>query len=433
MPGGIGGVSEPYGVRLVRSRVCAPGWTGTTAASAADEVTAVYIPTAPQQLRVPRLPRAVLPVVAFGSSLALWAILSFSTAGNESGHSQSRTAVDPSAVHAVAFLEHSQLESALVLYDTAGGAPARTVVTFERINGGDVYGSVAPDAAHAAVVHPAPHGGAQLSIVDLSSGSTVTSPAIVDANTALAWSPASDSVVAVTSTPADATGRLSASLLQVDAATGGTVTLTTFPSALQVAPVGFVPGSGAVLTVVIDQSGSSLWSVQGDEQTPISPLSSGRTRDWVLSPDGAMLAFIEVRSGGDVPAIGRVVFTPNGAPAAQLDERAPFDGVAWQAGSTTASFGGPGGNIAIDASGDSYLVPAAWSPDGSTLVARVVEPTPGGETSAQSWQIVPASDNQGSGVVRTILFDHADNASFLGWARTSLLNPASSDGATTWP
>lgn len=432
MPAVLAGYRRPYGVqRQCEVEFARSDGKVRPVAMAADEVTAVYVPTAPRQLRLPRFPRALLALAALAAALASWAVLSLSVAGNESSDPVDARDVAPELVRAVAFLEHSQLESTLVLYGTQGALQARRVATFERINSGTIFGSVAPDALHAAVVHPAQHGAAQLSIVNLASGALRSSPGIVDANTALAWSPASKAVVAVTSTPPDATGRLAASLVQVDVLTAATETVTTFPSVFLVAPIGFAPGSDTILAVVVDQGGSTLWSVSGDERSLVASLSSGRTRDWVLSPDGSMLAFIELRSGGDVPAIGRVVFTANGASAAEFDEQAPFDGVAWKASSPVASFGGPGGNLAIE-EGDSYLVPAAWSPAGDTLVARVVEPSPGGETSSQSWQIVPTSSTSAQ-VVRTVLFEHADSASFIGWARTSLLNSTPSTGAGTWP
>jgi len=400
---------------------------------ATDEVTAVYVPTAPQQFRLPRLPRLAFAASTVGVAVLIWGFLSFSVAGNESGNSERFTLSDPAETRAFAFIDHSGAESQLVIFDPASMAATRTVASFERINGGAVFGAMSPDATSAAVVHPAPHGGGLLSIVRLGSGEVLTSPAIVDGNTALAWSPRGEAVVAVTSTPADATGRLSASLLVVDALTGATTTTTTFPSAFQVVPIGFARDGESVLAVVIDQAGSALWSVTDGRQTMVAQLSSGRTRDWALNPDRSMLAFIELRVGGDVPAIGRVVLTSDGSSAATLDEFASFEGAAWRAGSSVASFGGPGGNVTVDgnSTGHGYLVPAAWSPDGESLIARVVSPGPGGETSTESWQLIPASGGTPEHS-RTVLYEQADSASFLGWARTSLASMTTTAGAGTW-
>ena len=363
---------------------------------------------------------------AIAVAIVAWGFVSFRSAGNQSEDTPAPE-FDWTSVRSAAFLVHNEGSDQLIIHTPGSDRSPEVLASFERRGDSAPRGQASPMVDKVAVVHPALHAGARLTVVDIDTDEEVTSPAVFDSNTTIAWARDGSSLVAASSTRSDDSGRLNATLHSVNAATGETRALATFESVFRVAPVGFSLDGQRLFVVVLDQAGSSLWSLSGNEATEIAPLSAGRTRDWALSPDGTMLGYIEVRSGSSAPTVGRVVFTATGAPVQASDSMAAQEGVAWQPGNTLPGFGGPGGTLRLEAAGlqdASYIVPESWSPDGTRLIARVVHPAPDGETSEVTWELfrspgAVATTDADDTPARTKIFDQPGEVTFLGWVKSA--------------
>ncbi len=396
----------------------------------------MVLPKVNPLIRISGLLQALMiPLVGIAMAIVAWGIVSLRPTGNEPGSTTSPPVANPADDAAdgdlppsgsAAFLIFTGETDDLVVRDPIDEDDEGEVVTsFERHNGASPRGQASPDGTRVAVVHPALHAGARLTIVTVADGKEVMSPAVVDDNTTVAWERDGSGLVAVGSTGVDDSGRVSSSLLHINARTGETRTLATFEGVYRVAPVGYSSDGESLFVVVIDQSGSELWVLGEEQREVVTSLSSGRTRDWALNPDGTVLAYIEVRSGATVPTVGRAVFTATGAPLHVSDTTSPQQGVVWRPGSVHPGFGGPGGTLRLEDSisgGEmaAFLVPEAWSPDGTDLIARVVRATITSNEPLETWEVFrgaePLSAPGGStGPARAVLFDEQSEVSFLGW------------------
>jgi hypothetical protein len=164
-------------------------------------------------------------------------------------------------------------------------------------------------------------------------------------------------------------------IIEADPRTGASQALVTFSDVLLATPVGYGPTGDNLFIVTIGESGSWLWERSADQQLlRRGQLATGRTTDWKLSPDGTRLAFIDVK-GGERGSTGKTFVFATGAVRTAAGAATQV-GVTWKPGSALPEFGGPGGSIRIDTpeAEGAYIVPLEWSPDGTVLVAKVVEP-----------------------------------------------------------
>lgn len=248
-------------------------------------------------------------------------------------------------------------------------------------------------------------GSARLTIVDLRSGDRVETPGTYSYLSTLSWSRDGLRVAALAAARPDASGRFRATVVEIDAASGVARPVAEFDSVLAAAPVGYSADSTRLLVVTIDQSGSAVWSAGDGKLQNVAQLSAGRTQDWRLSPDAARLAFTQVYGAGATRAVsGRVltILTRNIVGASGVGDQL---GATWRAGFEAPVFGGPGGDVQLAAGADGeYLVPTAWSPDGSGLVANVYDRD---QSSSRSLQYITAQGR----------FEFASEigASFLGF------------------
>jgi len=229
-------------------------------------------------------------------------------------------------------------------------------------------------------------GAARLTTVDLRTGDRVEAQGAFAYLSTLPWSRDGARVAALAAARPDASGRFTATIVQVDVTSGAVQPVADFEAVLSAAPVGYSMDNSRVFVVIIDQSGSALWSTGAGKTQRLAQMSAGRTQDWSLSPDGTRLAFTEAYGVGPTRAIsGRVLTIASGniTVSALIGEQL---GTAWRPDSETPAFGGPGGDVQLS-SGEAgeYLVPAAWSPDGKALVAQVYSSV---DASARSLQFI---------------------------------------------
>lgn len=320
-------------------------------------------------------------------------------------------------VHSVAYSVPGDGYDRLYVRDSRSGEP-HLVAMFPYAYDLHARGLASPIGDRVAVLSlgEGPGSPALLTLVDLPAGIRRETPARFDYLSALAWRPDGSGVVGVLSSTPDEAGRVEATVVEAAAADGAPVVRARFDNVLQVAPVGFSFDGARLFVVVIDQSGSSLWSVDADRMTRVAAMSPGRTRDWSLSPDGARLAFVDVVSAGDRSYVGRTLTIATGAIRAAGpggDQFAP----AWIPGSDVPVFGGPGGSIQLSApaAGPVVVVPARWAPDGRSLVATMY-PAAGDRSAALARSIEVLPFGPGSAIQRLRL-SAEEGASFFGWVR----------------
>lgn len=282
--------------------------------------------------------------------------------------------VDPAQVRAVAYsVPGAGLDNIYVRSVEPGSEPTLHAA-FPYVYGLHARGSASPRADLLAVLSVSSDPTfARMTLLNIASHSSSIVDAEFDYLSALAWSQDGWRVAAVRSGPADDAGRVAASIVEVDARTGAATAVARFDGVLEAAPVGYSPGGEKLFVVAINQSGSTLWVVRNGRSERVALLSAGRTRDWVLSPDGARLAFVDVRPDGDRTYSGRTMLLATGAISEQAAAGDQI-GAVWTPGSEVPDFGGPGGSVRLTGSEgeDQYVIPVRWSPDGTVLAARVL-------------------------------------------------------------
>ena len=213
---------------------------------------------------------------------------------------------------------------------------------------------------------------AHLTVVHTRTGSRVEADGAYAYMATLVWAPQGDSVTVLGPIQRDAAGRFNANIVQVDAVRGSAETVATFPAVFDANPVGYSMDGERLFVVIVDESGSALWSVQRGKSQRGAQLSAGRTRDWTLSPNGARLAFTEVYgAGGAERSPGRVLNIATGA-ITSVGRDGIQIGPTWRTDSETPHFGGPDGDVQlVEGEPGTYLAPHAWAADGSALVASV--------------------------------------------------------------
>lgn len=361
----------------------------------------MYVPRASQGFHLPRFNIPLIPPLAVVIVVIAWAVLSVSPIGHEPA------GVQPTAtnVHSVAYFDHADGRDILMVRRAVSGAAPLPIVSFSRFLNFRARGGASPSGDTVAVLSVGERAtsAAALTLVDLRSGEARVVPGGFGYLSPLAWSPDGERLGVL----GHSASQGAPVLVEVDVTSASIVSASRFDSAIDLAPVGFTAASRRMLTVVVDPGGSSLWSVQAGDAVRIAELSPGLTRDWVLSPDGARLAFVERVGVGGRRYFGRVLMLASGTV-----QRAPGEegllGAAWQPGVAAPGFGGPGGSLRLaHQPSDGYLVPRAWSPDGHTLVAAVFSSAAAGEEpviqliNTDGWRMPLGNEN----------------ATFVGWVQ----------------
>jgi WD40-like Beta Propeller Repeat len=353
----------------------------------------------------------VLSVLVIGGMLVAWAFLAASPLGNES-LSTPLPLIRPESVRSVAYIVPGRERDYLYVRSIDGGSP-RILDTFPAVSFANLHarGAAAPTADRIAVLSVADpsKASAQMTLIDVTGGGRQVLGVSFDYLSALGWSADGQLVAGVISQPASDGPGSGADVLVVNASTGEAAVAAHFDNVFQLAPVGYSFDRERLLVVAIDQSGSTLWAIRNGKSQKVATLSTGRTRDWSLSPDGSRLAFVDIVPAGERSYAGRTLLIATGAvtdSASNGNELGP----GWMPGAQVPVFGGPGGGIRLNPpspEGD-YVVPASWAPDGTTLVATIY--------SASSDRSAPPEESVELVTSTTrVRLAEEPGARFLGW------------------
>ncbi len=277
--------------------------------------------------------------------------------------------------------------SNLYLIDPSDLASRAPYLDVPHATGWEIIGALAPDGTRFAylVLPPGtydPSTQAQLALRD-HNGLRVLADRL-DLGGGLVWS-ADGSALYARRTAADGVHQ---SLIEVDAEHGETRTRFEGGESLSLYAVGR-PADGPLYVVVIGSNGSKLVALDGSGRPARSlSLSSGVTRDWALSADGAHLAFTEqqglqlhvrvVSLRDDTPTLS-VASAIAAAPTAGSGSAAPL----WHPDGSLSvgTFGAKDSSsvLRVQAAGaaevdvrpaSGFALPVAWSADGRRLALR---------------------------------------------------------------
>jgi hypothetical protein len=255
----------------------------------------------------------------------------------------------------------------------AAGAQPRVIAKFPAPFNLRVRGEAAPDGSVLGILRIEAGAGslATLTVVGVQAGDVRDVATGFDYFSTMVWRP--DSAALTLGRPTAPTGTTSEGLdvVEVDVRTGSVSVAGHFAGAVDVQPVGYGVTGGEVLVVVIDADGSSLWAAARGQTRRLTTFSPGPTLNWRMSPDRTRLAFIDRLGTGARSLAGRVLVIATGE---VMDVVGAGDqvGVAWRSAAAHPDFGGPRGTVLLaDGASSEYLVPLAWSGDGSHLVASV--------------------------------------------------------------
>lgn len=372
----------------------------------------MFIPRTHHAVHMPdSLITFLLSLTVISVTLIAWAFLT-ATPTSTDFHVAAPEAPDPTSFRSVAYSVPGHQEDAIFVRSLDPGGEPRQVATFKHVFALHARGVASPQGDRLAVLSvPDLSLWARLSIVDLEKG--VQHPAFepeFEYLSQLAWSPDGDRITGVRYSRPDSAGRVVADVLETDVRTGLSSVVARFDNAIEVAPVGYSVDGQSLYIAVVDQAGSNLWAERAGKLAKVGQMSTGRTRDWSLSRDGARLAFIDVRTGKERVYVGRTMLIATGA---VTDASAAGDqlGIAWAPASEVADFGGPGGSVrlALEPPESAYVIPVQWSPDGLILAARVVVRDPDGEDAPPSESIELATSDS------RIRLSEGAGSWFFGW------------------
>ncbi len=381
----------------------------------------MYVPRSHQGFHLrPAAGNALFLAVAVLGTIFAWAAFFPHTTQTDDAYLTRRSAAvapgDAARFRTFAYLVPGAFEDEIRLRrldDAAGSLLARVHHTFcERVRG-----AASPPGDRLAVLAIPQDGSlqagtpyAELSVVSVATGERRPLEGRFDPLSTILWSPRGDRVGLVRSLPPDGTGRRSSTVVEVPVDTGAETPLASFPSAFEVAPIGYSADGARLFIVVIDANGSTLWVKRDNKLSRAGSLSGGRTRDWSLSPDGARVAYIDVLSASDRAYAGRTFGIATGA-STESNEPGNQLGVAWRPGLQVADFGSPAGSvwhITPAPAQPVFVVPLAWSPDGSALAAAIY-PIADGRLDASGGSLEIVSPHRRASM--------EDGARFLGWVR----------------
>lgn len=373
--------------------------------------------------RVSHPPQALIPVglaaTAITVTLLIWASFAPS-AGNDT---PVVAGPDVSAINSVAYTSPGSGMDDIVVQPARAGSSAQVIASFpnDPFSRSHARGAASPHGDAIAVLWLPPlssSSAARLSLVDIASRERIDIEGTFDYLSPVAWS-ADGARFTVTAT-AQVDGMRRTSVLEVTVATSTAVPVAVFDNAYEVAPVGYSYDGARIYTVVVDQTGSNLYAQRGEKREVVAELSPGRTAFWALSPGGARLAFVDILAAGSRTYVGRTLNLATGEITTMPADGDHF-GATWMPGSPLPAFGGPGGEWQVASGNDApgYLIPEAWSPGGSALVATVYTPTEGSARPVAAIEIItPTSDPRlpaGQDSNGRLLVSQAEGVEFLGW------------------
>lgn len=361
------------------------------------------------------VPHALLPaflaIFAVFTGVTAWAVFARSDAGIEA---PTHSLPDIRAIRSIAYTLPGEHFDEIVVRPADGSTAPRVIATFPSsgATGYHIHGAASPLGDRLAVISLPPftgRGGGTLSIVSVESGEVKHVEGLFDYFSTVSWSPDGAMLAAVRFY--DHNGVRTSTIVEIDVATGLVRTVAEFSDALDVVPVGYSFDSERLFIVAVDNRGSNLYVERAGKLQLEAELSPGRTRDWSLSPDGSRLAFIDVLAGGSRTFVGRTLVIATKT-VTTLPASGDQLGTSWMPGSAVPAFGGPGGTwqLSNPQKEDAYVVPAAWAPDASYLVATVLTPT---DSDSRSLELVARDDAIPGG--QRIALSAERGAAFLGW------------------
>lgn len=372
----------------------------------------MYAPRVSQGFHVPpAITPFLLAVAAILATVASWAVFMVRTTSNETGYAVLSPVV-PESVRSVAYALSEGTEDTIFVRRADGSDSPRAVASFSStfVNL-HIRGSASPAADRLAVLRlNSVTDAGKLAFVDLPSGGVRDVEADFDYLSAMAWAHDGGRIALTrTSSLANSTETLTA-VSEVTTASGAVAEIGRFEGASQVVPVGYSLDGERVFVVVVDQSGSALWSLRRRQASMLTRFSAGPTRDWSLSPDGTRLAFVDRLGVGERAYAGRILMIATEKVTDAADGGNQL-GAVWRRGAATADFGGPDGSLMLtEPSPGAYVLPLQWSPDGSTLAASVfAPPTEAGAEATDSVEIVTSA--------RRLPLSERGTARFLGFVR----------------
>ncbi len=357
------------------------------------------------------VPDSIIPLALGLGAVTLtvlgWAAFGASPASN--GVDAVLPAVPEAPIRSVAYWV-AQEDRDTIYARQADTGRERFITSFERLYPAaalHIRGEASPRADRLAILSvETPAAEAQLTFVDVGSGEKRVAAGAYNHLSELAWSRDGLHVAVV------AADRVT--VMDVDSATLEASTVASFPAARQVAPIGYSTTGRRLFVVVVDQGGSSLWSVQAGKASRLWSLSAGLTASWALSRDGSRLAYVDVRGVGEQRYAGRTMLIATGEVLSAGPEGDQL-GAAWRPGAELADFGGPGGSFELfgsPAPGPSYVVPVEWSPDGTWLAASIYSAASDGGTSP-----TPSLELARPGELIRVPLTEDGAANLLGWVQ----------------
>jgi hypothetical protein len=357
----------------------------------------------------PRRPLSpfILAAVAVVTAVALWA---FSSSAPVSTDGFGLPAISAAEIRSVAYFEpdpEARVDRLLVRRAAAGSEPVAVATFPYTFTGLHARGVAAPTGDRIAVlsVDGTKGSAATLTILGLD-GTPLTVEGGFEYLSPIAWAPDGQRFAVIASGEPGVTR-----VMEVQLPEASVAEVARFTAAFQVVPLGYSIDGARLYVVVLDQAGSNLWMVRGGAMQRIAELSPGRTRDWVLSPDGSRVAFIDILSASSRTYVGKTLTIATGAVTTWQAGRNQV-GATWQPGNPLPVFGGPGGSLQLeDPSPEAaWVVPHAYAPLGDYLVVSTIasESKDQARPAASLWIATPA---------RRELLTDSPGASFVGWVR----------------
>ena len=283
--------------------------------------------------------------------------------------------VRPADLRSVAYVSLGPGRDTIYVQQAAQGKLGKPVASFPAPFGLHARGSTSPDGSLAVVLRAdALTGKGFLAVIDLKTTTVHNIGGSLDYLTALAWKPGEPVIVSTSSSAPSEAGLVTATLTELNVETGERQAVATFDDVFEAAAVGYAVEGLYVAS--IDQTGSVLYLIEDEGPRAISQLSVGRTRGWILEPGGARLAYLDVIGAGAARAlIAQILLLSTGEITAVPGED-DHVGIAWRIGAELPDVGGPGGSLSLSGAGEDVLVvPIAWNPRGTRLLAEVSDET----------------------------------------------------------
>jgi hypothetical protein len=365
----------------------------------------VYVPRMKPGVRVPPLLNPfILGLTAILLTLAVWAVFMASTTSDEA-ELVVAPIIAPGEIRSIAYVISENGEDRIYVRP-ANAEPfvrGRFIHSFSYLFN-RMRGSAAPTGTLLAALHmDTVGGGARLSLVGLPDGGVRDVEGQFDYLSTLAWSPEGGRIAVTRTFGVGGAGQLSVAVVEVNTADLQSTEVAEFEDVIDLAPVGYSIDGKRLFFVVVDQSGSSLWSHEDGRVVRLATFAAGPTRNWSLSPDGSRLAFIDRLGLGERTYVGKVLVIATGA-VSDTESDGDQLGAAWPPGSLLPAFGGPGGTLQLtDPNPGAYVIPLGWAPDSSSQVVTVVSPGPSGQL-VESLEIVSPTSRVKLAAGEAVLF-----------------------------